>query len=103
MQILIKAVAAGDQATAQVKDREWYQNADEIVTFLNHINPFIDLEHARAMFYRHLDLTKKETTLMINKNFEQDIETFDIMQEQGEGMADDLTEAIIKQFPNRFL
>lgn len=100
---LVKATLAGDQATAAIKEREWYKNADQIVTFLNRINPYIRLQEARDMFYMHLDLTKKEAIYMANKEYEKDIATYDASQEQGSDMADMLTEAIIKQFPHRFM
>lgn len=99
---LVKAAIAGDQQAATTAEKKWYSNADEIAAFLSTINPFLSEEEVRKMFYSHLGLTKSEALLMINNNFKKSIEVYDEIQKQALGMADAITEAIVKQFPNLF-
>ncbi len=41
---LVTAAVKGDTATAQAKETEWFRNADDIATFLSHINPYLSKE-----------------------------------------------------------
>ena len=49
---------------------KWYANGDAIIEFLNSINPYIDKEEFRKMFYEHLALTKAEALAFLNKDYE---------------------------------
>lgn len=97
---LVKAVIAGDQQAAMTAEKKWYANADQIAAFLSRINPFLSENEVRKMFYNHLDLTKTEAVSMINMDYQKDIGVYDEIQEQALGMADAITSAIVKQFPN---
>ncbi|WP_407701989.1 acetylglutamate kinase [Viridibacillus soli] len=99
---LVKAAIAGDQQAAIAAEKKWYSNADEIAAFLSRINPYLCEEEVRKMFYSHLALTKSEAVLMINNNYKKSIEVYDEIQKQALGMADAITEGIVKQFPNMF-
>lgn len=99
---LVNAAIAGDQQATMTAENNWYRNADEIISFWSSINPYLSEEEVRKMFYTHLELTKTEAILMIQKEFEKDIQVYDQIQEQALGMADAFTEAIVKQFPDMF-
>ena len=99
---LVKAALAGDQHAAMTAEQKWYANADEIAVFLNSINPFLTVEEVRAMFYRHLELTKQEAVSMINKDYQKDIEVYNEIEKQAREMADMISEAMIKLYPNKF-
>lgn len=100
---LVKAAIAGNQAAVASLDKKWHTNADEIANFLSSINPYIQKEEFRKMFYKHLALTKNEAVQMIQKDFEASIKVFDEIEEQAMEMADEIMTAIIKQFPQMFM
>lgn len=99
---LVKAAIAGDEQAAKTAEEKWYANADEIAAFLNSVNPFLLEEEVKAMFYEHLDLTKQEAVTMLNKDFQKDIEIYDAIEKQAREMADMISDAMIKLYPERF-
>lgn len=99
---LVTAAAKGDTKVASEKEKEWYRNADDIVLFLSFINPCLDKETVKAMFYTHLSLTKLEAVNMIEKNYKESIAVFDRVEAEALEMADAISDGIIKQFPGIF-
>ena len=99
---LVTAAVKGDAATAEAKEKEWYRNADDIVLFLSRINPCINKEELRKMFYTHLSLTKDEAVAMIQKKYQKDIEIFDEIVAEALAMSDMIASAIVMQFYYRF-
>ncbi|MDQ0215786.1 hypothetical protein J2S13_002206 [Oikeobacillus pervagus] len=99
---LVKATLAGDQQAAMMAEQKWYANADEIAVFLSRINRYLPEEKVRDMFYQHLDLTKQEAINMINMNYQKDIEIYDAIEEQAREMADMISEAMVKLYPDIF-
>ena len=99
---LVTAAAKGDAKGAAEKEKEWYRNADDIVLFLSNINPCLDEETVKAMFYNHLSLTKLEAVYMIEKNYKESIAVFDKVEAEALEMADEISDSIIKQFPGMF-
>ncbi|MDM5249642.1 MULTISPECIES: hypothetical protein [unclassified Lysinibacillus] len=95
---LVTAAAKGDAATAEAKEKEWYRNADEIAIFLNQINPYLSVEAVQKMFYTHLALTKKEAETMIQKNYQADVQIFDVIEAEALAMSDMIASAIVMQF-----
>jgi hypothetical protein len=53
------------------------------------------------MLNEHLALTTKEATYRLEKDWEDDVATFDKILEQALHMADTLADGILKQFPNK--
>ena len=88
---LVTAAAKGDTNTANAKEKEWYQHADEIVLFLSSINPYISKEALQKMFYKHLELTKKEAVTMIQKDYKADVAVFDEIEAEALAMSDMIT------------
>lgn len=99
---LIKAAKANDQRAAADAERRWYENGAEISEFLSTINPYISKRDFQIMFFEHLALTKMEAVCMIQKDFRASIATFDKIELEALQMADTITAAIVKQFPNTF-
>jgi len=95
---LVKAAKAGDKNAATDAEKRWYANADDIVCFLNHINPYWSVRHMRAMWYQHLALTKEEAVAMIGKNYTKSIKVFDQIEKEALMMADDFSNGIICRF-----
>jgi hypothetical protein len=99
---LVTAAAKGDAKTAEEKEKQWYRNADDIADFLSSINPYLEKEEVREMFYTHLALTKLEAVNMLQKNYKAGIEVFDEIEAQALEMSDMIANAIVMQFPYQF-
>lgn len=99
---LVKAAKAGDTKAAAEAEKRWYSNADDIVDFLTHINPYISKTEFKKMFYEHLALTKSEAVAMLNKDYKLSVQLYDKIELQALEMADMISDAIIKQFPRMF-
>ncbi|MFC4410213.1 hypothetical protein ACFOZY_07150 [Chungangia koreensis] len=95
---LVKAAMAGDNQKADELDKEWHRNGDDIARFLSRINPFINEQAMREMFYEHLALTKLEAVCMITKKYSEEIKVYDRIEEQALMMSDELSNAITRQF-----
>lgn len=99
---LVKAAKSGDQNAAATIEKEWYANADEIAKFLNNINPYIDKEELSKVFYEHLALVKAEALAILNKDYEAGVKLYDKIEKEILEIADTITNAIVKQFPQVF-
>ncbi|HVS30322.1 MAG TPA: glycosyltransferase [Thermoanaerobaculia bacterium] len=99
---LVAAAKAGDQVKLRNADRRWHANAADIATFLSDANPHWPREAVLSMMNEHLALTAQEATARLNKNWNEDVRTFDKIFDQAMMMADTFTDGIVKQFPNRF-
>lgn len=100
---LVKASLAGDEQAAMTAEQKWYANADQIAAFLSSVNPYLPEDVVREMFYQHLDLTKQEAVFMINMDYQKDIEVYDKIEKQAREMADTITDAMVKLYPNMFM
>ncbi|MEK3889485.1 LysM peptidoglycan-binding domain-containing protein [Bacillus sp. FSL K6-3431] len=99
---LVKAALAGDEQAVITAEQKWYANADQIAEFLSSVNPYLPENVVREMFYKHLDLTKQEAVFMINKDYQKDIEIYDKIEKQAREMADTISDAMVKLYPNMF-
>jgi hypothetical protein len=95
---LVKAAKAGNSKAATCLEKKWYKNADEIVCFLTHINSCWSEECARAMWYKHLALTKEEAIDLLTQNYSGSIKTFNKIEKEAMMMADDFAKSFIGQF-----
>lgn len=99
---LVTAAVNGDSATADAKEKEWYENANDIVSFLTSINPYLSKDALQEMFYTHLELTKNEAITMFQKDYQADIEVFDEIEAEVLAMSDMIASAIVMQYFYRF-
>lgn len=100
---LVKAAKAGDNKTAADAEKRWYDNADAIAAFLAKINPNWSEEDWRMMLHKHLMLVKAEAVSMLTKNYGEGIKVYDELENQALDMADEMTQGIVNQFPDRFI
>lgn len=101
---ILAAAKAGDTAKLTAAEKTWYANADRIADFLHALNPGPwPGAGLRAMMKNHLDLTLQEATDRLQGHYAQDIADFDEVHRQILGMADMLSDGIIRRFPERFL
>jgi hypothetical protein len=100
---LVFAAKAGDAAAVEAAAAAWYQNADDIATALNGLNPrHWPLAEMKAHMKDHLDLTLKEAVARLQGRFADDIAAYDEIHAQILAMADMLSDGIIAQFPANF-
>lgn len=99
---LVKAAKAGDNKSAAQAEKKWYENADELATFLSYINPYWSKESWRSMLHEHLRLVKAEAVAMLTKDYAAGIKVYDNIESQALEMADMMAAGIIKQFPFKF-
>jgi hypothetical protein len=95
---LLNAAKAGDDAGVQIAEKKWYQNADEIATFLSDANPSWSKKDLVQMLDKHLALTKAEAVARLTGNYNEDVKTFDEIKKEAMMMADDLSYGIIMQW-----
>ena len=100
---LLDDVKSGNTAKAQADSQAWYANADQIATFLSNAIPKNwPLATMKAQMKMHLDLTLAEAADRLNGKFAADIADYDRVENHILGMADLLSNGIIRQFPSQF-
>ena len=99
---LVKAAKAGNQGDMASAEEKWIMNADEIAKLLSDANPNLTYNELKEMLHEHLSLTKQEAVDYYRKNYTASIADYDKIHAQALTMADGLSAAIIKQFPDKF-
>jgi hypothetical protein len=100
---LIAAARAGDETAVADAQSRWTANADEIAAFLASANPRSwDVDEMKTMLHEHLRLTANEAIARIQGDWAADVAAYDQIHLQALGMADMLSNGIVKQFPARF-
>lgn len=100
---IIAAAKAGDTVGVDDAVARWYQNADDIATALNGLNPkHWPLDEMKAHMKDHLDLTLEEAVARLQGRYADDIAAYDKIHVQILGMADMLSDGIVAQFPAKF-
>ena len=65
-------------------------------------NPNLSKKGVTDMLYDHLKVTKNEAIYRLNSNYKSDIQAYDTILDHILRMSDAISEAIIKQFPDKF-
>ena len=100
---ILKAAKAGDKAATDAAVTKWQANGDQIAMFLSNANPKNwPAATMKSEMRQHLDLTLKEATDRLGGNYAADIKDYDEVHHHILGLADALTDGIVKQFPDRF-
>lgn len=99
---MVTAAVKNDQTAFEDANARWYENADEIAAFENTTIPKLALDERKAMWHEHLNLTNNEIIELLNEDYSTSIDTFDLIEEQANMMADSLANGVIQQFPERF-
>ncbi|MDE1925122.1 MAG: hypothetical protein KGH79_02995 [Patescibacteria group bacterium] len=100
---ILSAAKAGNQAKLATAKAAWYDNANQISTFLNQANPNNwPLATLQAHMKDHLDLTLDEAVMELQGNYEASIADYDKVHMHILDLADILTQGLIAQFPNKF-
>ncbi|HJW92525.1 MAG TPA: hypothetical protein VJ901_02805 [Thermoanaerobaculia bacterium] len=100
---IVTAAKAGDNAKVAASNKRWHDNAAEIATFLHGANPKnwpqATLQTAMNM---HLDQTLDEATHQLKGNYAASVQDYEHIVQHILGMADVLSDGIVKQFPSKF-
>jgi hypothetical protein len=99
---LLEAAKAGDAEAVEQIEADWYDNADDIATFLSGANPYWTKEALTSMLNEHLVLTKTEAVARLTGDYATDVATFDALYVHAVSMADTFTAGIVDQFQERF-
>ncbi|HSB00974.1 MAG TPA: hypothetical protein VLE49_10020 [Anaerolineales bacterium] len=100
---ILNAAKAGDNAKLDTAKKSWYDNADQIATFLSGANPDNWPESAvKDMMKSHLDLTLDEATARLKTDWTGDVAAYDKVHDEILMMAGTLTKGIVAQFPDKF-
>lgn len=99
---ILNAAKAGNSTGASDAEKKWYNNADEIATFLSSANQSWAKEDLKNMLDEHLKLTKSEAVAQLTGKYADGIASFDKVKEQAMKMSDMFADGIIKQFPEKF-
>ena len=99
---LLEAAEAGDTAAVEEIEEKWYENGDDIATFLSEANPNWTKEDMLSMINEHLSLTKTEAVARLTGDYATDVTTFDALYVHAVSMADAFTSGIVKQFPEQY-
>jgi len=102
MTIASEMVNAMMNSNTNAAERRWYDNAEEMASFLSGINPNWSEENWNRMFKNHMDMMKQEVSDMMARDFDNSSTTFADMERQAMEMADMMTQGIVKQFPQYF-
>ncbi|HKE80139.1 MAG TPA: hypothetical protein VKB54_12560 [Solirubrobacteraceae bacterium] len=100
---LLQAAKSGDSAAITKASKAWYANANEIADFLHAANPSNwPRKEMRSMMKMHLDQTLKEAQDRLAGKFAADIRDYEAVHRHILEMADQLSDGIFAQFPQRF-
>jgi len=100
---LLVAAKSGDTVKFEEANQRWYDNADQIASFLNSANPDNwPLADMQSMMNSHLDLTLEEAVARLNGNWAGDVVAYDKVHDEILDMAGMLTDGIVAQFPKKF-
>jgi hypothetical protein len=97
---VVNAAKANNTAALNDANTKWFANADDIAVFLNKANPKNwPLNAMKQMMHDHLKLTTEEAVAQLHGDWTASIASYDKVHEQILGMADMLTEGILKRKP----
>ncbi|MGI6730684.1 MAG: glycosyltransferase [Anaerovoracaceae bacterium] len=88
----------GDAKAVEQYSKLWYANADDIAEFFSEINPYWDESLWRDMLYDHLRMVENELNTRMNKDYKENVASFDMMEAQALNMADVMASGLIQQF-----
>ncbi len=100
---IVNATLVGNVEKAAMIEQNWFRNGTEIALFLTSISPYLSAVEFQEMFDEHLALIKRGMISMLGKDFKASVDLFDLMEIEALEMADMITDAVIKQFPYKFM
>lgn len=99
---IVDAAKSGDQAKLDQLNKEWYRNADDIAVFLSNANPNLKVENLKKLLYTHLEMVADDLNASLKKDWQARIVSIDDGMTHIIMMADAISEAVVKQFPEKY-
>jgi NTP pyrophosphatase (non-canonical NTP hydrolase) len=99
---LVDAAKKDDKKKFKDANDRWSANANEIAKFLAGANPNWPEKTVADMLSLHLELTVKEASARLKKDWKADTKAFDDIFTEIMTLADALADGIVKQFPEKF-
>jgi REP element-mobilizing transposase RayT len=96
------ATKAKDSTAQDAARKAMFDNADHIAGFLSSANPHLPIDALRGMLLAHGGHHVVQIQQLQNKEYAQEVQTWEAMKDHMYGIADAMTYALAKQFPNRF-
>jgi hypothetical protein len=99
---VVAAVKSRDGGKLEAAGARWRGNARDIAAFLSGANPVWKRAEILRLLEERLRLTTAQTAARLSADWQGDVAAFDSILEQALGMADVLSDGIVKRFPSRF-
>ncbi|MGA5691896.1 glycosyltransferase [Cytobacillus pseudoceanisediminis] len=99
---IVEAAKSGQGAKVNQLNKEWHRNADDIAAFLSGANPNLQNEDVKKLLYTHLELVTDDLTASLVKDWDARIVSIDDRITHIIMMADAISDAVVKQFPDKF-
>ncbi|MCS0674319.1 glycosyltransferase [Cytobacillus firmus] len=99
---IVEAAKSGQGAKVNQLNKEWHRNADDIAAFLSGANPNLKNEDVKKLLYTHLELVTDDLTASLVKDWDARIVSIDDGITHIIMMADAISDAVVKQFPDKF-
>jgi hypothetical protein len=96
---LLSAARSGHISKFNSEDERWTANADQIADLLSSLNEFWPREELARRLHLLLQLTKDEAVARVTGDVDGDLRTFDRIYSEAMGIADSLTEGLVRRFP----
>jgi hypothetical protein len=99
---IVEAAKSGQGAKVNQLNKIWHRNADEIAAFLSGANPNLQNEDVKKLLYTQLELVTDDLTASLVKDWDARIVSIDDGLSHIIMMADAISDAVVKQFPDKF-
>ncbi len=99
---VIDAGTSGNKGKLEAATKKWHENAMEIATFANKVNPNWRVQSLADTLDRHLSMTVEEVSARQQKDWKADIMAADRNLDVMMTLAEGFSEGMIKQFPAKF-
>ncbi len=96
------AAFAGNDARKKAASAKLYENAVNMAAFLGSINPYVPRGDVSSLLEAHAGNGISEVDAVMSKDSATTREVYELMQKNMKILSDDLSEAIIRQFPKSF-
>ncbi|MDV2582406.1 glycosyltransferase [Alkalibacillus haloalkaliphilus] len=99
---IVDAAIEGNEDMVDQLNNEWYRNADDIADFLSDANPNLKIEDLKELLEMHLEMVTDDLIASLEKEWDDRIVAIDEGITHIILMADTISDAVVKQFPEKF-
>ncbi|QHI71754.1 hypothetical protein [Aminipila terrae] len=92
---LVDAQRKGDAEAVDEYTKQLYENADQRAAFLSEINPFWLESEWKNFLYQFIQMTIDQSTTLLNKDYEKNIEVYDKILNLTSKMGDYYAQGIL--------